>query len=190
MSKGINIEILDNYRLYQQVKNSPKVIIVNEIVLKENKNHMVGKIHKSDMYNAFSENVKLIVTKSNREDKKYGFKIRCTDVSQKPFFRFDSAGSSHFNRNPSTPLALAKVDTPHFNFYDKDGYNTAYQTEELKNIDNKNAILDDINKGFSLFCREGRCITDNGKLPNIIEYNTNLFDSITIEDPLKDVSFK
>ncbi|MVM36433.1 hypothetical protein GO730_00225 [Spirosoma sp. HMF3257] len=93
--------------------------------------------------------------------------------------RFDSDGHTHINKDENIPLAEQHVKTPHFHIWDESGKEIAYRTDSIDL--HENAIFEDINQGFSLFCNEFSFNGVNEKLPPILT-QLRLFPDFTLED--------
>lgn len=184
MPERRNIEIQNNFELYQTVLNSDKHFVNGSIGLNEDPNHKTSKIGGEELENEHLDDIKFIARMHVLHNTKYNFGLRAVSLSQKPFFRFDSAGPSHRNRN--SPLTEQSVTTPHFQHYDENGNNIAYKTDVLR--DKEDEIIADINTGFEHFCEEGNCSHINGGRV-IIEPSPGQIDFGIDVDPLSGISF-
>lgn len=119
---------------------------------------------------------------NNNQDFKFG--LMSKDLTEQPFFRFDSDGAAHHNRDED--LALEMVLTPHFQKYSKNGISIAYQTEQLKNKTTCETLKKDINLCMAHFCHESNTRYLDDDFPQI-EMNYNKLNLIFSdeEDPLK-----
>lgn len=169
MSKT-NIEIKNQFDFFNELLENEKIIITSTIRLQEKKNNPYWLIGQSNIqHSTLQENVQFIVEKSKR-DSKYGIKLSCNSLSERPFFRFDSSGPSHRNAFPEIPLEEQSISTPHFNSYRKDGKAMAYKNEILKKENEARAIVDDINFGVVLFCQETKSNLSSGEFPKVVDF--------------------
>lgn len=95
--------------------------------------------------------------------------MRCKNLSEEPFIRFDSDGPSHRNTDPSIPLENQIISTPHFNTFDSSGRSIAYKSEKLLVKEESDAIVNDINFGVAHFCIETNTSLNDGNYPEIID---------------------
>lgn len=151
--KQIVTEIRDNYEHYSHlVKNNKKVL--NSPIIIEDKNPYWEIGSTELLHLSLGEKLKLDVQNCKRE-KKYSIQLFCTNISNVPIFRFDSAGPRHRNKGVGG-ITLEVIDTPHFHVYSEQGREMAYQTEILKNPKECEAIINDIDFGISHFCFESK----------------------------------
>jgi hypothetical protein len=186
----INTEIKNQFEFFNELLLEEKIILKSNINLKQKINNAHWLTGSSNLkHNTISEDVVFMIDKSKR-DNKYGIKLRCTNLTKEPFFRFDSDGPAHRNENSEIPLEEQSITTPHFNTFDENGKSIAYKNETLKKENESNVIVNDINFGISLFCMETNCKLNNGNFPNITEQipeldfniqNSINFDNIIFE---------
>ena len=189
MPETINKSILQNYDTYKKVRYENKKITDNKIVLekKKDKNNNFNYGNSPIRSNHVSD-IELIIEAHKIDIFKYGFKLRSLSISERPFFRFDSSGGFHNNISPIIPLTLRQVSTPHFQFYDELGHNTAYKTDVLKDVDIIDELRENINKGIEIFCQESVIFTTENGMP-LIERDTELLFKAQNIDPLIDENF-
>jgi hypothetical protein len=188
MSEPVNKAILKNYETYRKVRHEKKEIANNNLTLTDKKNNIHFKQAVSPVTSSLIEDIELIIEADKNQVKRYGFKLRSVSICEKPFFRFDASGCSHSNHAPSIPLPLRQISTPHFQYYDELGYNTAYKTDELKDPQIIAELEVDINRGIGLFCEEIIIFTALNGYPNIERDSGLIFQAEEI-DPLKNVKF-
>ena len=188
MPEPINKLILQNYSTYKRVRFEKKVIESETIILAAKKSNINFKLGTSFVRSSVISDLELIIEADRINVKSYGFKLKAASISEKPFFRFDAAGCTHNNHSPLTPLPLRQIKTPHFQYYDELGYNTAYQTESLKDPKIITELETDINKGIGLFCEESVIFTVLNGYPNIDREPGLIFKTEEI-DPLINVKF-
>ena len=186
-----NKDIRDQFDFFTELLTENKTVLSSIIQLNSKKSNIKWLTGQSTVqHQTISDNIVFFVERSKR-DAKYGIKLRCSSLTQDPFFRFDSDGPAHRNDFPDIPLEDQTVKTPHFNTYKANGKPFAYQNPTLKNINEAIAIGRDINFGVSLFCMETKSMLSNGSFPTIIdkapeldfEDNSNItnFDQINFE---------
>jgi hypothetical protein len=189
MYEQINEQILKNYPLFQKVRYENKELVKNVINLEdEGSNNANYKHGKSFVKSKKLEDIEFIIEANKKDIKRYGFKLMSKLLCERPFFRFDASGCTHNNNSPLIPLTLRQITTPHFQYYDKEGYNTAYKTEELKDPDIISELEQDINKGAEIFCKESVTFTTGNRYPTINRDSGLLFKTNEI-DLLIDIKF-
>lgn len=188
MSEPINQKILSNYDTYRKVRYEEKVVEDETIILTEKKNNINYKQGTSKVQSNFLSDIMFIAEAHKTKAKNYGLKLRSKSISEKPFFRFDASGCAHNNKSPEIPLPLRQITTPHFQYYNELGFNTAYKTEELKDQNVVLNIESDMNIGVKLFCDESFTFTKDKGYPKIIRDNGLLFKT-EAKDPLKNIDF-
>ncbi len=164
MSRKYNAKIKLYYPIYSGLVEKEKEIAEKVIVLlpkqghhwKENK---VNIIHDSD------DEIEFCASKKNG-DHKYGLKLFMKDFNAEPVYYFDSDGPAHYTTNSSN-IRLARIDTPHINYYDENGRKQAIQTDYIK--ENQEKLEKDINFGMSYFCVEAN-INSEQDVPVIGQY--------------------
>lgn len=189
MPEKKNQAIVDNYKTYQKVRYENKELVEDVIFLKDKGSNNANYKHgKSLVRSEKLEDIEFIVEANKKQKSRYGFKLRSKILCEKPFFRFDISGATHNNHSPLIPLNLRKITTPHFQYYDENGYNTAYKTDKLKDPNIIIKLREDLNKGSELFCQESRTFTLDNSFPTIQELPILLFNENQI-DPLIDIDF-
>lgn len=164
-----NKEIKDNPELFTELVKTEKLILTDTIQLGHKENNVNWKVGQTNVKHlTISEDMVLIVEQSKRESK-YGVKLRCSNFTKEPFFRFDSDGPAHRNDFPEIPLEEQSITTPHFNTYKNDGKPFAYKNETLKKSNESKAIVSDINFGVSLFCMETNSKLNTGDFPIVVD---------------------
>ena len=151
----INRDILKDYSKYESLLKERKHTLVRTISFCKTKLNRKDILYFESKLNhtSIDEELKLILEVKTSNSKDFKFKLRCTALSQEPFFRFDSYGAAHKNNNPDIPLHEQIVTTPHFNAFDNKGKAIAYKTSQLKSPTESKA-LEDINLCFTHFCFE------------------------------------
>lgn len=155
MKNKVNKNILNNLTQYHSLVNGRKNTTEKVLAFNSKKSSRKDLLYLESPVNHVSmqdEIILMIETKINNP-KSFKFQFRCSSLCEKPFFRFDSDGAAHKNYDPSIPLKLQMVTTPHFNAYDNDGRSIAYKTRTLLD-ENEAKALEDINLSFVHFCFE------------------------------------
>jgi hypothetical protein len=153
--KRINTDILGDYGKFQQLVNERKLTTERVITLNSKKPSRPDTNYSETRvkHTVLVDNIILIIEAKVKNYNSFKFQLRCKDFTDEPYFRFDSDGSAHKNRDPLIPLAEQLITTPHFNSFDNSGRAIAYKTDSLKNP-NEAAALTDINLCFPHFCSE------------------------------------
>ena len=174
MKRNINADIRDQYEFFSELLYNEKKIRQKTIPLEEKKNNAYWLTGSTNvLHNNIEEDIKLTVEK-RKQELKYAIKLRCTTLSEVPFFRFDSDGPAHRNDDPNIPLAQQIITTPHFNSFNKEGVSIAYKTEVLKEGGQTlTAILADINNGVAHFCDESKIVPEE-VYPEILDTTSQL----------------
>lgn len=139
-------------------------------------------------HTSIKDNMELIVNIRINNHNYHQFKLKYKDYIPSPFFRFDSDGGTHRNKIPGTPIEEQVVLTPHFHKYNEDGIEIAYQTEQLKDPVQVEA-LKDINLSVAHFFHESNTRLNEDDFPEIkIASNTFGF-KLEKDDPNSNVGF-
>lgn len=190
--KRKNTDISGNYNKFKQLVSdrkhtTQKIITLN--LRKPNRND-INYSESEVKHTILAEAISLIIETKVRNHKDFKFKLRCKSLTEEPYFRFDSDGVAHQNKDPETPLKEQMVTTPHFNSFDRNGRYYAYKTDKLK--DNKEAkALEDINLCFTHFCFETNLRYPIDEITEIVPTPSTEFRfSSSIEDILSNTTFK
>lgn len=185
MSKA-NQSIKNDFKLFEDLCKKNKVIVEREIILKKKVNNANFLEGFSDVKHAICDKQINFVVEQRIIDKRYGVKLKCSNFSNEPYFRFDSDGPAHRNNNPLIPLHEQKVSTPHFNSFDENGRSIAYKNDVLKDKKNADIIQKDINFGIALFCQESNATLNNQDGYPVVQRHELVLD-LDFEKTLKDV---
>ena len=181
--------IHDNYKQYNLFIDEEKTPSMNYMALEEDKNNR-RDTKKKDMSILCSNLSDLTFTVEQRidVDGNFKFSLRSKSFCPPPIFRYDSMGPTHRNSNLPIPIDEQSVSTPHFHRFTSDGYEIAYKTDALKDINQENA-LKDISICVYHFMQEAHIKYENfdlipspGQLP--FEKGTD------ITDPLENIEFE
>ena len=182
MAKEIRLEIKTNYNLYTTLlkkrKTAPKeqILIVNPKISNKNYLENIFVISHSTLPNS----IDFIVTVKAINRKYFSFKLKCRELSEKPFFGYDSDGATHRNEKENIPLIEQMVSTPHFNYYDEDGQRMAYKSEKLKD-EKETLALEDINLSIVHYCHEANVRYNTEDYPQC-KFKEDLFSELDIND--------
>jgi len=186
-------EIKENYFKYRKLLGEAKTSSVSLIVLDEIKgNHNNTRIKKVVIcHSTLPDKLELTIESKVENDKDFKFNLRAPEYTDKPFFRFDSDGLSHYNRAPDIELPEQKIETPHFHKFDSKGRNIAYKTNSLKKENECKALLEDINLCMAHYCDESKTYYNKGEYIEIIQTPPNElnFDS-NFDNPLEGVIYE
>lgn len=174
--------------MYVKARHGKKQVEEREIMMKKDGNHAGRMMASAPARHEYLTHLELRVDANAVERYDYAFKLFSSDLCRKPFFRFDAAGQPHRNRNSGGPLALQRVNTPHFHYHDESGWEIAYQTEALKDPAVAAAIYADINAGARIFCEESNTVAV-GDVPFSVIFDDGLFGRLSSEAPLQGVLF-
>ncbi len=184
-------EIKSNFGMYSTLVKERKAIKENPVTISQIKK---SNIHFLESQAAIVKHCILVeeiffvteVRILNYKD--YHFSLRCPSLSQTPFFRYDSEGAPHRNNDEGIPLKEQMVETPHFNCFNSEGENIAYQTELQKDKINAKK-LEDISQGVIHFFDESNTRLNENDYPLISILPGTLQIPITKSNPLEGVNF-
>ncbi len=156
MSSKVHNEVLQSIIFFKTLLNEVKFIDDREIELEEKANNPRWSIGSSrTVHSKTNDELEFIVEKSLVHSK-YGVKLKCNKLYRMPFLRFDSDGPAHLNYSDNNSIDELQVVTPHFNTFDDNGREYAYQNDTLKNTTTAEAICNNIDFGIALFCDESK----------------------------------
>jgi len=186
----INKCILDRQDFFQELVKHKKEIYESEIVLTQQQNNIRWLVGSSQAKLKSKPDKIDFIVKINKTANKYGIMLQCLNLCNEPYFRFDSDGPTHQNVSETIALEDRQVPTPHFNTYDLEGREFAYQNDILKNQLEAQAISNNLEFGISLFCNEANAFVNEDLLPICID-STILPDfEIEAEFNLNNVKFE
>jgi len=190
MSKTIDKDIKNKYAFYQDLLEKRKSIFESVIDIKEISNNANYLEEKSETTHSTLNNlIDLIVTVKKNDYKYFQFKLRCKDLSETPFFRYDSDGIAHRNyENKDKILKEQQVTTPHFHHYNEDGLLLAYKTKSLLNEKEREA-LEDINLCITHYFQESNIRLNKEDYPTIIINSTEIPYEFEEDDPHSNIYF-
>lgn len=178
MSDLINQQIVDNFELFETAFSDRKVVRSNSISLLPNPRHQTRYMNIEPASHPALTHLEIVVDCHISNPCIYGIKLISKDLCAQPFFRFESKGVAHRNKNPNHPLYKRSIPTPHFHSFDADGYLMAYKTPALDTTTD----IHDINVGMELFCQSSNTFSESGSVPLI---NITGASSTVIIDPLE-----
>lgn len=190
MGKEIRTEIRDNYMFYKILLEERKSIFQEVIEIKEVKNNANTLETLETIKHSSQDNkIDLIVNIKLNNYKFFQFKLRCKDLSNVPFFRYDSDGDTHRNYDEDEiPLKGQSIKTPHFHFFSDKGINIAYQTESLKDESERKA-LEDINLCIAHYFHEANVRLNDDDFPKVSILPGTLNLDFSQDDPNSNVIF-
>jgi hypothetical protein len=152
----INKEIRDNFNKYQDLVKGYKNCSFKMVELSEKRNNHPNTRQRvvNVKHEKFEDDIKLIIESKVEDKRSFKFKLRSSNLTQEPYFRFDSDGVAHYNKSENVPLPEQKIDTPHLNAFNEKGKCIAYKTSALKSQSESEAILNDISLGMAHYCDE------------------------------------
>jgi hypothetical protein len=190
MGYHVDQDIKAKYSLYQKLLNDRKSIFESVIDISEirsNANFLEQEVPVA--HPGITEQVVIIVVVKLNDFNYFQFKLKCSDLSKIPFFRYDSDGEAHRNYDGVTPLKVSSIPTPHFHHYNEKGVCLAYKTEKMLD-QNEMKALEDINLCIAYFCQESNIIPLKENYPTITINSKELALDFTSIDPLLNVKFK
>ncbi|MBV5342841.1 hypothetical protein JZU68_04230 [bacterium] len=190
MGYQVDQNIKDKYSLYQKLLNDRKSIFESVIDISEirsNANFLEQEVPVQHL--GITEQVIFIVVVKINDFNYFQFKLKCSDLSKIPFFRYDSDGDTHRNYDGVTPLAESSIPTPHFHHYNEKGVCLAYKTEKMLDETEMKA-LEDINLCIAYFCQESNINPLKEKYPTFTINSKELPLDFTLIDPLLNVKFQ
>ena len=189
MGKETKIEIKENYGFYDNLLKKRKSIFTQLISISETGNN-ANTLEKSLQisHSELGSEIVLLVDVKVSNHNFFQFKLRCKDLSQVPFFRFDSDGDAHRNYDEDIPLSQQQITTPHFHYFNDSGINIAYKTPQLLDDVEKQA-LEDINLCIKHFCHECNLRYSQDDFPDVEILPGALKLKTIKDDPSSNVSF-
>ncbi len=189
MSKANN-QIRTGFKTYTELRTKRKTVLISPIdVGKVKDRHPSLRVgHSNVTHQTVKKNLNFEVEVKIDNSKDFKFKLFCSEVFEKPFFRFDSAGASHKNNDSDIPLKEQQVTTPHFHEYNPKGIEIAYKTKALLS-GTQLPKLEDINICIMHFCEEGNMRYQKSDFPEVHLQKGELGLKFTNDDPLKNVGF-
>ena len=168
----INHNILSNLSFFDSLLKERKIINDSEIYLEEkgNNSRWIQGASRTSI-DALTDNI-VFTIKINKVVNKYGIMLRCKDLCNEPYLRFDSDGAAHVNCDENIPLLDRQILTPHFNTFDEQGREFAYHNSILKDSKEAEAIKDNVDFGINLFCNESNSFLANRDIPTHIDLTT------------------
>ena len=192
MEKPIE-EITENYTKYQKLVDDPKLSPISPISLddiKSNRKDVRIKVVEIE-HTTLSEKIELTIESKIQNKKDFKFKLRAPDFTGTPFFRFDSDGVAHYNRDMEVELPKQKVETPHFHKFDSQGRNIAYKTESLIKEKECKALIEDINLCMAHYCDESKTFYNKMDYIEVIQTPNDQLDfNENRENPLEGVDYE
>lgn len=190
MGNKVNKEIQANYTLYEKLLKDRKSIfesIIDISEIRSNANFLEQEVPIA--HSGITEQVVFIVVVKLNDYNYFQFKLKCSDLSDMPFFRYDSDGSTHRNYDGITPLSESSISPPHFHHFNEKGVCLAYKTEKMLSKTEMKA-LEDINLCIAYFCQESNIQPLKDDYPYFTINSKELPLDFTLIDPLLNVKFQ
>jgi hypothetical protein len=191
MGKSFTPQIRDNYSLYKDLLGNRKSTDERHIDIsnvKSSNRHFLINDSVLLKHITLSEEIVFISEVKVRNYKDFKFKIRCVSLCKVPFFRYDSDGPTHQNRDENIPLKEQSITTPHFHNFNEKGIEIAYKTNQLLN-DASRMALEDINLCAAHFCHEGNIRVDKNDFPTVSILSKTLGLPLIENDPNSGINF-
>jgi hypothetical protein len=187
MAKGISLNIKENYQLFLDLLNIRKSILEEVIPVNQKANNIHFLKSSTKVFHASIDDEILFIINAHKTDhKKFEFKLLCNALCEKPFFRYDSYGTAHRQKN-KIRLEEQMIETPHFNKFNEKGECFAFRTDKLNDAGERKA-LEDINFCVVHYFNEGNMRVKEDEFPTIKLKEIGLFPS-TDYDPNANIIF-
>ena len=184
------IQIKENYDFYNILLSERKSIYTGIIEINKigNNHNTLESIEEVKHPTANKDNMVLLVDVKANNHEFFQFKLRYKSFVPTPFFRFDSDGETHRNRDDGVDLKDQAVTTPHFHKFNENGIEVAYKTDKL--LDPKESkALEDINLCIIHFFHESNTRLNDDDFPEIKIQSDTLGFKMTKEDPNQNINF-
>lgn len=173
--------IRSKYGFYRKLLREHKYVLrdtVDVVKINGQPTFLEGKVAVS--HSDLDAEITLSVRVKSNDHDFFRFELRCAELSEEPFFQFNSDGCTHRNADETVPLAQQRVTTPHFNQYNQQGANVTYKMEEA---------TEDINRSMLYFCQEAKLNLRDDEIPLIRILPNALPLHVTQKDPNSTVLF-
>lgn len=185
---NFNQTIADHFNAYEVLLKASKKVWASPIVISGIKRNQINfKRGDITVYSTSTRlDFKLEAEVKISDHRVFHFKLNCTGFCKCPLTRYDSSGSAHRNRN--LPLNEQQIDVPHFHKFGKDGYEFAYQTEQMKT----GKFLDElaiIDNALKHYCEENQVRYNEEQFPTIDIFGDELPINVENADPLYGIKF-
>jgi hypothetical protein len=183
--RKVNHDIKNNFEHYSRLVIDRKTTKSGNLYLEVKKSNVDWKYADTNtIHKTLSDTISFYVESKIDNNQDFKFGLMSKDLTEQPFFRFDSDGAAHHNRDED--LALEMVLTPHFQKYSKNGISIAYQTEQLKSKTTCETLKKDINLCMAHFCHESNTRYLDDDFPQVdMSYDRLNLIFPDEEDPLK-----
>lgn len=190
MPEKICAEIKDGYDFYTKLLQERKFIFENVVEIRNVCSNQANYLENTATLKhetVVDENI-LIVQVRIENYKYFHFKLKCSKLSATPFFRYDSDGPTHRNKDDNIPMSEQWITTPHFHKHTKEGKEIAYKTSKLLEVSEEKA-LQDIGLCIAHFCDESNIRLNQEDYPDIkITYGLGI--RTDEYDPLNNLKFQ
>lgn len=156
MSKNktkINHDIKSKFEHYLKLVIDRKTLLENTIYLSTKKSNVLWQCaNVNTTHVTLPDTITFTVETKKANIQDFKFRFISQELSDKPFFRFDSDGATHYNRNENT--GIEAIQTPHFQKYNEYGENIVFRTPQLEDKKICEVLKNDINLCMAHFCHE------------------------------------
>lgn len=185
----IDKDIRDKYDFYNKLLAERKSVFESVIDISgiaNNSNFLEN--NTSISHESIQVDIDFIVNVKINNSTYFQFKLRCRELSDTPFFRFDSDGETHRNYSNDIPLREQSISTPHFHKYNQRGACMAYKTDRLLN-EKESKALEDINICIAYFCHESNVRLNQDDFPTVTIRSKEIPLDFSVIDPLSNIKF-
>ncbi len=190
MAEKYFTQVGEKFEFYESLVSGKKNTIHDTINLTSVGNN--NKILESNVEvihcDPLEDSMYLTVEVNKKNQGNFKFKLKYNKFIPAPFFRFDSVGKTHRNKIDGVKMNDQQITPPHFHRFNKEGFEIAYKTEELKNEETAKALRD-INFCLAHFCHESNTRVNEDEFPNIEVMPDTLGLQIFEDDPNQNVDF-
>ena len=101
MTKTVN-KIKDDFKTYTELKVKRKTVLLSPIDIQKVKDRHKSLIvgNSNVTHQTIQKNLNFEVEVKIDNSKDFKFKLFCSEIFERPFFRYDSAGATHKNNDP------------------------------------------------------------------------------------------
>ncbi|RRB03781.1 hypothetical protein [Larkinella rosea] len=173
--------IRSKYGFYRKLLREHKYVLrdtVDVVKVTGQPTFLEGKVAVS--HSDLDAEITLSVRVKSNDHDFFRFELQCAELSEEPFFQFQSDGCAHRNADETIPLAEQRVTTPHFSQYNQQGANVTFKMGTPE---------DDINRSMLYFCQEARLNLRDDEIPLIRILPNALPLHVTQKDPNSTVLF-
>src|SRR5690606_38262052 len=128
-------EVGEKFEFYERLVSGKKNTLCDAINVNSvgNNNKILESNVEVSHCDPLEDSMYLTVEVNKKNQGNFKFKLKYNKFIPAPFFRFDSVGKTHRNKIDGVSLKELQITPPHFHKFNKEGFEIAYKTEQLKN---------------------------------------------------------